>query len=139
MTDSTLPILFSNAAGLLQADPAGFLRVDWGPGPRTLTDTGALFAAITKGLIQYKWGKVLVNQVHMQPFSTQEQLWVAQEWLPYAVQEGGYRYGAVVVSTNEFTRLATAFITISVKGLPILYRSFDNEEQAVSWIVQQRS
>lgn len=139
MAASTLPILFNNAAGRLLADPAGFLRVHWGPGPRTLTDTGALFAAITKALIQYRWSKVLVNQVHMQPFTTQEQLWVAQEWLPHAVQEGGYRYGAVVVSTNEFARLATAFITISVKGLPILYRSFDEEEQAAHWISQQRS
>jgi hypothetical protein len=139
MTEVIAPILFNNAAGQLQADPAGFLRVSWGPGPRTLTDTGALFAAITKALQQYRWSKVLVNQVNMQPFSTQEQLWVAQEWLPHAVQEGGYRYGAVVVSTNEFTRLATAFITISVKGLPILYRSFDNDDQAVSWITQQRS
>jgi hypothetical protein len=139
MADYTLPILFDNAAGRLRADPDGYLRVNWGPGPRTLTDTGALFAAITKALIQYRWSKVLVNQVHMHPFTTQEQLWVAQEWLPHAVQEGGYRYGAVVVSKNEFTRLATAFITISVKGLPILYRSFDNEEQAAHWIVQQRS
>jgi hypothetical protein len=139
MVNSILPILFDNAAGQLQADPAGFLRATWGPGPRTLTDTGALFAAMTRALLQYRWSKILVNQVDMVPFTTQEQLWVAQEWLPHAVQEGGYRFGAVVVSANEFTRLATAFITISVKGLPILYRSFDAEEQAVKWIVQQRS
>jgi hypothetical protein len=138
MVNSTYPILFDNAAGRLRADAAGFLRVDWGPGPRTLTDTGALFAAITRGLLTYRWSKVLVNQVHMQPFTTQEQLWVAQEWLPHAVLEGGYRYGAVVVSKNEFTRLATAFITVSVQGLPVLYRSFDTEEQAVNWIIQQR-
>jgi hypothetical protein len=139
MAYSTLPILFDNAAGWLQADPAGFLRVNWGPGPRTLTDTGALFAAITRALLQYRYSKVLVNQVHMQPFTTQEQLWVAQEWLPHAVQEGGYRFGAVVVSSNEFTRLATAFITISVQGLPIVYRSFDSEEAAVNWITKQLS
>ncbi|MGI4824485.1 MAG: hypothetical protein ACRYFV_25020 [Janthinobacterium lividum] len=139
MADSNLPILFENVAGRLQADSAGFLRVYWGPGPRTLTDTGALFAAITKALLKYQWSKILVNQVHMQPFTTQEQLWIAQEWLPHAVREGGYRFGAVVVSANQFTRLATAFITISVQGLPILYRSFDKEEQAVSWIIKQRS
>jgi hypothetical protein len=139
MVDSTLPILFDNPAGQLREDPTGFLRVNWGPGPRTLTDTGALFAAITRGLLKYRWSKVLVNQVHMQPFTTQEQLWIAQEWLPHAVQEGGYRYGAVVVSTNEFTRLATAFITVSVKGLPILYRSFDVEQQAIIWLTKQRS
>jgi hypothetical protein len=139
MADSTLPVLFENAAGRLRKDPTGFLRVTWEAGKRTLADTSALFMAMTNALLQYQWSRILVDQVHMQPFTAQEQHWIAQEWLPHAVQEGGYRFGAVVVSTNQFTRLATAFITISVQGLPILYRSFDQEEQAVSWIIKQHS
>ncbi len=130
-------VLFENAAGRLKEDPAGYLRVYWGPGPRTLADTGALFSAITKALQMHRWSKVLVHQVDMLAFTTQEQLWVAQEWLPHAVREGGYRYGAVVVSTDAYTRLATAFITTNVQGLPIRYRSFDSEEAAAAWLEEQ--
>ena len=131
--------LFENAAGRLAEDPREFLRVCWGPGPRSLTDTGALFSTITKALQRRGWSRIFVDQVHMTPFTTQEQLWVAQEWLPHAVREGGYRCGAVLVSANMYARLATAFITTSVQGLPVRYRSFDDEAAAVAWLSQQPS
>ena len=136
-TEGLLPVLFENAAGQLQANPLEFLHVHWGPGPRSLSDTGALFSVITKTLQQRKWSKVLVNQVAMAPFTTQEQLWVAQEWLPHAVREGGYRFGAIIVSADALTRLATAFITVNVQGLPIQYRSFADEATATAWLREQ--
>lgn len=129
--------LFANAAGTLAADPASFLRVVWPAGPRTLADTQALFGAIAEALAMRGWGRVLVHQVEMLPFSTAEQQWVAHEWLPAAVQYSGYRYGAVIVSTDAYTRLATAYITTSVSGLPLRYRSFDAEAEAVAWLLRQ--
>jgi hypothetical protein len=133
----TPPLLFTNAAGTLATDPAGFLRVVWPAGPRTLADTQALFGAIAEGLEARGWGRVLVHQVAMQPFSAAEQQWVAHEWLPVAVRQSGYRYGAVIVSTDAYTRLATAYITTSVSGLPLRYRSFDAEAEAVAWLRRQ--
>jgi hypothetical protein len=130
-------LLFTNAAGQLFADPAGFLRTHWAAEARTLADTQALFAHIAQALRTRGWGRVLINQVGMRPFSTAEQQWVAQEWLPEAVQQSGYRHGAVVVSTDAYTRLATAYITTSVRGLPLRYRSFDAEAEAVAWLRQQ--
>lgn len=129
-------LLFTNAAGTLAADPAGFLRVVWPAGPRTLADTQALFGAVAEGLETRGWGRVLVHQVEMLPFSAAEQQWVAHEWLPEAVRHG-YRHGAVIVSTDAYTRLATAYITTSVSGLPLRYRSFDDEAAAVAWLLRQ--
>lgn len=129
--------LFTNPAGQLLADPAGFLRVYWAAYPRTLAYTQALFASMSEALEQRGWGKILVNQVQMKPFSPPEQQWVAQEWLPQAVQQSGYRHGAVVVSTDIFARLATSFITTNVGGLPLRYRSFDQETEATEWLQQQ--
>ncbi len=129
-------LLYTNAAGQLLADPAGFLRTCWAPEARTMADTQALFTNIAHALHARGWGRVLINQVGMRPFSAAEQQWVAQQWLPEAVQ-AGYRYGAVVVSTDAYTRLATAYITTSVGGLPLRYRSFDTEAEAVAWLLQQ--
>ena len=138
MPDVTL-VLFSNSAGRLLADPDGFLRAYWSAQPRALSDTQALFTGMGAALRQYGWGRILVNQVQMPPFSPAEQPWITQTWLPQAVQDSGYRYGAVVVAADIFARLATSFITTSVGGLPLRYRSFDAEADAVAWLGQQPS
>ena len=130
-------LLFSNAAGQLLADPSDFLRAHWTAQPRNLADTQALFTNMALALQQYGWRRILINQVAMRPFSAAEQQWVSQEWLPEAVREGGYRAGALVVSTDTYARLATAYITTSVGGLPLRYRSFDTEAEAVTWLLQQ--
>lgn len=132
-----LTLLFSNAAGQLFADPAQLLRAHWTAQPRTLADTQALFTHMMQALLRHGWSRILVNQVAMRPFSPAEQQWVAREWLPYAVQQGGYRSGAVVVSTDTYARLATAYITTSVGGLPLRYRSFDAEAEALAWLLRQ--
>ena len=129
--------LFTNAAGQLTADPARFLRAYWTAQPRTLADTQALFTNMALLLRQHGWSRILVNQVAMKPFSPAEQQWITQEWMPQAVREAGYRTGAVVVSTDTYTRLATAYITTNVGGLPLRYRSFDTEAEAVAWLLQQ--
>ena len=119
------------------ADPEGFLRAYWTIQPRTLADTQALFTSMSTALAQRDWSRILVNQVSMRPFSAAEQQWVTREWLPQAVQQSGYRYGAVVVSTDIYARLATSLITTNVGGLPLRYRSFDQEADATAWLRQQ--
>ncbi len=130
-------LLFKNRAGLLLADPAGFLRANWGAQPRTLADTQEFFANMQQQLQAYRWSRILINQVGMLPFSPAEQQWVAHEWLPQAVRVGGYRHGAIVVSHDVLVRLATAYVTTNVQGLPLVYRSFDDEAEAVAWLTQQ--
>lgn len=132
-------LYFENTAGRLLEDPAGFLRADWSNKKRGPEDARALFTHMTRALQRYGWSKILINQVGMQPFSPQEQEWAAQEWLPRIVREGGYRFGAILVSQDVMTRLATAYITTQVQKLPLVYRSFDDEAAAVQWLLQQRS
>lgn len=137
MPASSLPLFYKNAAGQLLLDPAGFLRAYWGAQPRTLADTQALFEHMAKALQRYGWTRILVNQVQMSPFTPAEQQWIAEHWLSAAVQDSGYRFGAVVVASDIFTRLATAFITTNISDLPLRYRSFDDEAAAEAWLRQQ--
>lgn len=129
-------ILLQNAAGQVLLEPAGFVRLNWGSQPRSFADTCALLTAAAQGLRQHSWGRVLVNQVKMLPFTSQEQLWISEEWLPAAVRDSGYRFGAVVLATNVLTRLATAFVT-SMPVPDLRYRSFGNEQEALAWLLQQ--
>ena len=132
-----MSVLFQNAAGQLVADPAGFLRLNWGSQPRSTADVQAFFGAAAHHLTALGHGRILANQVNMVPFSAEEQQWISHHWLPAAVQQSGYRFGAVVVSGNVMARLATSSITADVQNLPLRYRSFDAEAEAVSWLVQQ--
>lgn len=131
------PVLLQNAAGQVLVDPAGFLRLEWDSQPRTFAHIQAMFTTAAQALAQRGWSRILINQVAMIPFSPQEQQWISTEWLPAAVTVSGYRVGAIVVATNVLTRLATAFITTNVSGLPLRYRSFDTEEDAISWLLSQ--
>lgn len=138
MQPSLFPgVLLQNSAGQVLTDPAGFLRLHWSSQPRTFAETRAIFTTAAAELERYKWGRILINQVNMQPFSPQEQQWLAQEWLPAAVRTSGYRFGALVVASNVLTRLATAYVTTSFFDLPLRYRSFDAEAEAVAWLLQQ--
>ncbi|MDJ0366125.1 STAS/SEC14 domain-containing protein [Hymenobacter sp. H14-R3] len=130
-------VFFENAAGRVLVDPAGFVRSYWGAQPRTLADTQALLLHLTRAMQRHSQHRVLSNQQHMHPLSTAEQAWVAEHWLPQAVHEAGYRACAVVLATNLYARLAMAYVTTSVKGLPMRYRSFDNEAEAQAWLLKQ--
>ncbi|QDA60244.1 STAS/SEC14 domain-containing protein [Hymenobacter jejuensis] len=134
---TALTLYFENSAGQLLEHPAGFLRATWSERPRQLADTRALFTHMLRALLQRGWSRILIDQRVMLPFSSEEQTWIAQEWLPRAVQEGGYRAGAVVVSADVMTRLATAFVTTQIQNRALVYRSFETEAEATEWLLQQ--
>lgn len=137
MNKSLLPaIYFRNAAGQLLEDAAGFLRVNWSSNLYRPEEVRALFTHMAYALRRNSWSRVLINQIGMRAFSQEEQQWITQEWLPVAVQ-AGYRHGAVVVSEDVMVRLATAYITTQVNNMPLIYRSFINESEALQWLLQQ--
>ena len=82
---------------------------------------------------------ILVDQRDMQPYSPGEQTWMSTECLPRAVNESGYRYGAVLVAHNVFARLAMNQLAMSTRGLPHTYRMFESEAEAVSWLESVKS
>jgi hypothetical protein len=133
---SNSAVIFQNVAGQVIAEPAGYLRLHWGSQPRQLADTRAMFTTAAQALEQRGWGRILINQRQMLPFSPKEQLWISQEWLPAAVGKSGYRFGAVVLAANVLTRLATSYVT-STSEQGLRYRSFDTEEEALGWLLQQ--
>lgn len=130
-------LLFENAAGRVLADPSGFVRLVWSANPRQLADTQALLRAVGQHLRQRGWSRVLADQTCLPPFSPDEQRWISQEWLPGEARASGYRHGAILVSGNVLSRLATAYITSVQQESGLRYRSFDDEATAVAWLLRQ--
>jgi hypothetical protein len=75
----------------------------------------------------------------MSPFTPEEQGFVIQQWLPRTVKEGGYKFGAVLVAQNVFARLATATVIATVRDLAITYQFFEQEAEAVTWLLAQQA
>jgi hypothetical protein len=136
-TDQVPPLFFENNAGQLLEDPAGFLRINWSRRARTLREFQDFCEHMLLGLQRNRWARALGNQHDMAPFGAAEQQWMTQHWLPRMVREGGYRYGALLVSPDVMVRLATAYVTTNVHGLPLTYRSFEHEAEALRWLLEQ--
>ena len=130
-------VYFNNPACQLLEEPAGFLRAIWSREERNPTQFNAVFNHMIQALRRYGWSKILIDQRQMRAFTAAEQQWIAREWLPRAVLEGGYRHGAIIVSEDVFTRLATAYVTTAVQNLPLVYRTFPDEAAAVAWLRAQ--
>jgi hypothetical protein len=130
-------LFFENNAGQLLEESTGFLRANWSANARGPHDVQDFLLQMIKGLQKNNWARLLGDQTRMRSFTSAEQQWVAHEWLPRAVREGGYRHGAILVAGNVLTRLATAYITTNVQGLPLVYRSFETEAEAMHWLLQQ--
>ena len=71
------------------------------------------------------------------PYTPAEQDWMTNEWLPRAVREYGYRYGAVLVAHDVFARLAMNQLVMATRTLPHTYRTFEAEAEAVAWLLEQ--
>ncbi|GGF00049.1 STAS/SEC14 domain-containing protein [Hymenobacter cavernae] len=128
-------IYYENRVGRSVEDPLGFARLIYHRGTRTKAEFQALLGHTTRLLARRGDGRLLVDQRLMTPFTPDEQQFVIHEWLPLTILEGGYRCGAVVLAHDVFARLATATVVTAVRDLPMTYRYFDNEAEAITWLV----
>jgi hypothetical protein len=136
---SLLPtsLYFTNAAGLVQ-EYADYVRLQYYPGPRRFDEFTALLNHVTRALARYRLGKLLIDQRQMTPYLPDEQVHLVQHWLPRTIVEGQYRYGAVVQAHDVFARLAMDTIRTQAQELPLTYRFFSEEAQAISWLQAQQ-
>ncbi len=138
MSAASRTIYFKNSAGCLWEEPEAYLRLDYYPGARNEAQFQALLTHAQQAMRRHGWSKMLINQQEMSAFSPSEENWMINEWLPRAVREVGYRFGAVVVAHNVFARLAMTSVVMTSRRLGHLYRSFEHETEAVAWLLEQK-
>ena len=130
-------LYFGNASGVVQ-QYADYVRLRYNPGPRQFGEFTALLHHVTRALSRYRLGKLLIDQRQMTPYLPTEQDYVVQQWLPRTIVEGQYRYGAVVQSHDVFARLAMDTIRTQAQELPLTYRFFPDEAEAIGWLRTQQ-
>lgn len=127
-------LYFENSGGRIWEEPAGFLRLEYSPGQREIAQFRALLTHAAQALYRRGWSRILIDQRAMTPFSPAEQDWMSTQWLPQAVREYGYRYGAVLVAQDVFARLAMNQLMLASRGLAHAYRTFESEAAAMAWL-----
>ncbi|GAB2944390.1 hypothetical protein GCM10027048_06470 [Hymenobacter coalescens] len=127
---------FENSAGRLVDDPRGFLRIVWHPSVTDVATRRELMDQVLAWLVRYQKGKVYADQRFMAPFSIAEQRWIQEQWTPRAVREGNYRCRAILGARDAKARLSSAAVTTPARE-QISYCYFDNEPEAVAWLLAQ--
>lgn len=130
-------LYFENAVGRVEEDKAGFVRLVYYQGLRKAETWHGLMQHTKHLLARQGHGLLLVDQQLMAPFSLPEQAWLVEQWLPRAIVEGGYRYGAVVQAHDAFARLAMETIRTQARDLHLTYRYFSEEAGAITWLLTQ--
>lgn len=128
-------LYFENSVGRIWEEPTGYLRLEYRAGLRETVQFRALLTHTAQAMSRKQWNKMLVDQREMVPFNPIEQDWMTNEWLPRAVNEHGYRYGAILVAHNVFARLATNQFIMASRDLPHTYRTFETEDDATAWLL----
>lgn len=137
MAALTRTIYFKNTVGCIWEEPEGYLRLDYYPGARQEGEFKALLTHVRQAMQRHNWDRLLINQQQMSPFKPAEESWMVNEWLPQAVREVGYRYGAVLVAHDVFARLAMTSLVMTSRKLGHTYRNFEHEKEAVAWLLAQ--
>ncbi len=137
MPAASRTIYFKNSAGCIWEEPQGYVRIDYSPGIREEVQFRALLMHARQAMRRQSWNKMLVNQQQMSGFTPTEESWMVKEWLPQAVQQDGYRYGAILMAHNVFARLSTANLVLSSSQLGHVYRNFERDEDAIGWLLKQ--
>lgn len=130
-------LYFENAAGRVVEDPNGLVRLTYHAGRREMPIWQGLMQHTKHLLARQQRGVMLIDQRQMSAFSLSEQAWLVEQWLPQAIIEGGYRYGAIVQAQDAFARLAMDTVRLQAQNLQLTYRYFPEEPSALAWLRQQ--
>ncbi|MBC6610978.1 hypothetical protein H8B15_08590 [Hymenobacter sp. BT507] len=130
-------LYFENAAGRVEEDRGGFVRLTYMPGRREASAWHGLLQHTKHLLMRQGQGILLVDQRRMQAFTLEEQRWLVEEWLPLTIVEGGYRYGAIVQAHDAFARLAMDTVRLHAQNMQLTYRYFTDEAEAIAWLRAQ--
>jgi hypothetical protein len=131
-----LSVYFANPAGRVLEHPTGYAVFEYAPGKRQLGDLQALLIHTGQLLRRHQWYRLLGDQRRMSPFTEEESKWILGYWLDPANQQSRNLYAAVLLAEDVFARLSTAQLINDAKASSLIYHLFDNEPEAVAWLLR---
>lgn len=134
MTLTTHSLYFENAVGCISEYANHYAVVQYKPGKRKFVDFQT-FGAHLRGLLQRRnWHKVLSDQRVLAPFTEEERAWIRAQWHTSVVQQKVLV--AVLLPQDVFARLATSLVMHDAHEGALVYRIFQNDAEAATWLRQ---
>ncbi|WP_210521355.1 hypothetical protein [Hymenobacter terricola] len=131
-------LYFENPIGRLLEHPDGYALVQYAAGPRDFATFQAFLTHTGQLLRRYGWHKMLADQRAMAPFTEEESHWITNHWLARNASDGYELYGAVVIPSNEYARLALNVVMSTAQHSSLTYRLFEAEPEATAWLRELR-
>jgi len=130
-------LYFENPVGRVLEDPNGYALVQYTGGPRDFATFQAFLTHTHQLLRRHGWHKMLADQRHMVPYTEQERAWVSEHWLAQSASDGYELFGAILVPSEIYARLALNPVMEKEQQQSVLtYRLFEAEQDATSWLAQ---
>ena len=124
---------FQNQAGKLYYQPAGYVRLAWGPERQPLDLIQAFYEQVLALLISTDVRRVLSDHGQRPPLVMAAQEWLTTNWIPRAMRQGRTHHCAVVEGANPLHRLALqSIVTTAPTGFH--FKRFDSFAEADSWL-----
>jgi hypothetical protein len=130
-------LYFENPVGRLLEHPDGYALVQYTAAPRDFAIFQAFLTHTHHLLRRHGWHKMLADQRHMAPFTEEERQWIGQEWLARSANDGYPLFGAIIIPTDVYARLALDSVMSTMQqNSALTYRLFTTEQEATAWLHQ---
>ncbi len=104
---TVLRTYFENPVGRLLEHPVGdYIEVEYGTGPRQLSELQAFLTKAGQLLAQRGWDKLRGHKGVMAAFTQEETEWVTNYWLTKAQRRTDMLYGAMLLPHDVFASLS---------------------------------
>ncbi|MGI4873655.1 MAG: hypothetical protein ACRYFX_21055 [Janthinobacterium lividum] len=124
---------FQNAIGKLFYQPAGYVRLAWGPDRVTLDVVQAYYEQALALLRRTDVRRILSDHGQRAPLAAATQEWLTTNWIPRAMRETHTQHCAIVEGADPMHRLSTQSV-ISLAPKEFVFKRFDTVEQAEEWL-----
>jgi hypothetical protein len=131
---SNASLYFHNELASILEHADGYARIDWQPVPSQSRVLRTVYEQVLRLLCATGFTKILSDRQLMPPLLPVDQLWLAEQWIPQAVSEAGYRHGAVVESHDLLSRNSVVQVVEKLGSLPLTVRYFEDDWQAAKWL-----
>ncbi|PJJ54875.1 SpoIIAA family protein [Hymenobacter chitinivorans] len=130
---SVSSIYFHNALCTISYDSQGYILLVWANVACQEQELQAIYEHTLQALKHHRTGKLLTDHRLRQPLPLSAQHWIAQQWIPRAMQEAGYSHCAIVENQTPLGRLAARAVGDALTQ-PLDFRYFNTLEAASAWL-----
>ena len=135
MSESVLPVVFSNAAGELFEHPSGYALIRYQAGKRPEGAIAAMLMQTGELLLRRGWHNLLSDTRLMAPLTEAEKAWIVAHWQGRQIARPAHVRVAMLMPLDVFARLAVGQVQAGVLPGNIQYKNFGEAAEAHAFLM----